>query len=187
MIITISGLPGSGKSTIAKTLAQKLGFKHYSAGDILRKMAEEKKVPLAKLCAKAEKDGGRIDHELDERTKQLGKNQDDFVLDSRMGFHFIPDSIKIFLDVDPQVACERIFNDVKAGKRKEEMKGVKNVEDVREIVAERVRSENSRYHKYYKVQYTDLSHYDMIVNVSHNSIEHIVDEIIRFVKATGKR
>ena len=47
MIITISGKPGSGKSTIAKILAEKLKLKHYSAGDFRREKAK-------KLCLSLE-------------------------------------------------------------------------------------------------------------------------------------
>ena len=41
MIITISGLPGSGKSTIGKMLAKKLGYKFYSMGDLRGKIEKK--------------------------------------------------------------------------------------------------------------------------------------------------
>ncbi len=56
MIITISGKAGSGKSTIAKQLAKKLGLKHYSTGDFMRQMAKDKGVSLLELSRIAEKD-----------------------------------------------------------------------------------------------------------------------------------
>ena len=34
MIITISGKPGSGKSTIAKIISDKFGIKNYSIGNL---------------------------------------------------------------------------------------------------------------------------------------------------------
>ena len=46
MIITISGIAGSGKSTVAKLLAKKLNCKHYSVGDFMRQIAKEKNIPL---------------------------------------------------------------------------------------------------------------------------------------------
>ncbi len=39
MIITIAGMPGSGKTTVAKILADKLNLKRYSMGDLRGKMA----------------------------------------------------------------------------------------------------------------------------------------------------
>ena len=80
MIITISGVPGSGKSTVAKLVAQKLGFRHYSAGDFMRDIAEKRRMSLLELGKAAEKDRS-IDHELDRRTAELGKSEDDFVMD----------------------------------------------------------------------------------------------------------
>ena len=42
IVICISGMAGTGKSTLAKKLAQKYGLKYYSGGDALRALAAEK-------------------------------------------------------------------------------------------------------------------------------------------------
>jgi cytidylate kinase len=41
MVICISGMAGTGKSTLAKKLAQKYGFDYYSGGDALKVLALE--------------------------------------------------------------------------------------------------------------------------------------------------
>ena len=41
-----------------------------------------------------------IDDMLDERSIRLGKELDSTIFDSRMGWHFIPDSFKVFLLAD---------------------------------------------------------------------------------------
>ena len=89
MIITISGIAGSGKSTVAKLLAKKLNYKHYSIGDFMRQIAKERKLTLLELSKQAEKDNS-IDKELDKKQIELGKTKDNFVIDSRLGFHFCP-------------------------------------------------------------------------------------------------
>ena len=99
MIITISGKPGSGKSTIAKELAKKLKLKHFSIGDFMREMAKDKNISLLELSELSEEDKS-IDKELDNKQIQLGKREDNFIIDSRLGFHFIPNSVKIFLEVE---------------------------------------------------------------------------------------
>ena len=91
MIITISGIAGSGKSTVAKLLAKKLNYKHYSIGDFMREIAKQRKTTLLELSKEAEKDSS-IDKELDQKQIELGKTQDNFVIDSRLGFHFIKNS-----------------------------------------------------------------------------------------------
>lgn len=40
--VTISGLPGSGSSTLGRSLAQKLGWEYFSGGDFMRSYAIEK-------------------------------------------------------------------------------------------------------------------------------------------------
>ena len=75
MIITISGLPGSGKSTVARLLADKLRLKHYSTGDYMRKMAGDRHLTLAQLGQQAEKDK-KIDEELDTWQIKLGLTED---------------------------------------------------------------------------------------------------------------
>lgn len=42
MIITISGYPGSGKSTIADIIAKKLKLKRYSVGNFRRELAKKR-------------------------------------------------------------------------------------------------------------------------------------------------
>ncbi|MBU0540313.1 AAA family ATPase, partial [Patescibacteria group bacterium] len=49
MIITISGVPGSGKTTVAKILAERLGMKFYSMGDLRGKMATERGLTIDEL------------------------------------------------------------------------------------------------------------------------------------------
>ena len=73
MIITISGAPGSGKSTVATFLAKALHLQHYSAGQFMRDMAKERGVTLVELQKEAQEDQGKIDKEIDARTKKLGK------------------------------------------------------------------------------------------------------------------
>ena len=57
------------------------------------------------------KSNPEIDHKIDSFTKALGEKKESFVLDSRMAWHFIPKSLKIYLRVQPDVAAKRIFND----------------------------------------------------------------------------
>ena len=108
MIITISGRPGSGKSVVASRVAEELGLDHVSAGDFMREMAAERGISILELSRAAEQRQD-IDREIDARTMRLARERDNFVMDARLGWHFIPDSIKVFLEVDPAVAARRIY------------------------------------------------------------------------------
>ena len=91
MIITIAGDPGSGKSTIARMLAAKLGLMYYSIGAKRRMMAEEREMTLEELNQLGEKEDF-TDREVDEWQKKLGETRDGFIMEGRTSFFFIPNS-----------------------------------------------------------------------------------------------
>ena len=78
----MAGGLGSGKSTTAKIVAEKLGYSHYSGGDFMRKMAEKRGISLADLGNMAETDAS-IDKEIDQMQKEFMDTNDSFVIDSR--------------------------------------------------------------------------------------------------------
>lgn len=182
MIITISGVPGSGKSTVAGLVARKLGFRHYSAGDFMREIAEKRGVSLLELGKAAEKDRS-IDRELDERTIQLGKEEDNFVMDSRLAYHFIPDSFKVFLAVDEKVAAARVFGDVKSRKsgRKVEKEST-TLAATLSAIKKRRKSEGLRYKKYYNLNPYDERQYGLVIDTTKASPEEVAGKIVTVVR-----
>lgn len=182
MIITISGDLGSGKSTVAKALAEKFNLKHYSAGDFMRDMAKERGITLLELSKLAEKDPS-IDKEIDERTKKLAATEDNFVIDSRIAFHFIPNAIKIHMKVDPEEAAKRVSQRGQAGEEKA------SIEETRKRLIERAKSEAERYKKYYGIDVNDESKYDLVFDTTHTKTQEGVDKILEwteeYVKKTG--
>ena len=168
MIITIAGKPGSGKTTVGKMLAEKLKYKYYSCGSYMRELAAKKGMSLNMLISKAEKDLS-IDKEIDGWQTQLGKKEDNFVLDSRLGFHFIPKSFKIFLDVDLDVSAERLYAASHSGEH--------TLAETKEIIQKRLDSEILRFTKEYNVNHLDFSHYNLVLVTSSLAPERIVQEI----------
>jgi cytidylate kinase len=175
MIITIGGTAGSGKSTVAKLLAKKLGYKHYSMGDFQREIAEERKMSLLELSRIEEEDRG-VDEEVDQRQISLGREEDNFVIDSRLGFHFIPNSVKIFLDADFEERAKRILADKI---RKEHNV---NLENTKENIETRKASEQKRYNDYYNIDPYEKSNYDLVVDTTSISAEEVVEKILEFVE-----
>ena len=175
MIITISGTPGSGKSTVGRVLAKKLGYKHNSSGDFMKDMAEERKISLLELSKQAEVDRS-IDEDIDRKQIEIGKNEDDFVIDGRLSFHFIPNSVKIFLDAKLKERAGRIYKD---RVRQEE-----NVtpENTQQNIKTREESEKKRYLEYYKLDPYDKKHYDLVVDTTNMTPEQAVEKIIKFIQ-----
>ena len=172
MIITISGKPGSGKSTVAKELAKKLNLKYYSIGDLMGRIALEKKISLLQLSKIAEHDES-IDKELDQKQIQLGKTKDNFVIDSRLGFYFIPNSIKVFLDVSLEEGAKRIFKT----KRADEKENI-SLNDTIKNIKKRIKSEKKRYKKYYGIDHYDKKNYDIIIDTTKRDVKQVVRIIL---------
>jgi len=175
MIITISGTSGAGKSTVAKFLAEKLHYKHYSTGDILRKLAVERGMTINELMIAAKKDKS-IDSDIDSYSKKLGENEDNFVIDSRLAWYFIPKSVKVFLDADLKTRAERIFR-----QRREEEK-FETFEEAMELMEEREKVNLGRYKKVYGVTYLDKKNYDLAIDTTSTTAEEVGEKILKFIQ-----
>lgn len=180
-IITICGVNGSGKSTAAKLVSSALGYPHFSAGDFMREMANEKGISLAELGSFAERDS-TVDKEIDRRQKEYMDTHDNFVIDSRLGWFLSPDSFKVFLKLDPDTSAKRVFSDMQAKKaeRANEVKGeIQSVEDIKKKQAERFESERARYEEYYGIKnHFDPSHFDLIIDTEKVDIPGVEKLII---------
>ena len=66
MLITISGLPGSGTTTASRLVADALGLERVPGGEVFRQLAAEAGMSLAEFGAHAQ-DHPDIDIELDRR------------------------------------------------------------------------------------------------------------------------
>lgn len=177
MIITISGALGSGKSTVAKLVAQKLNLKHYSTGDFMREIAIKRGVTLLELSKLAEKDAS-VDKELDERQIRLGKEEEDFIIDARLGWHFIPNSIKVFLNVTDEEAARRVF----AERRADEKYNI-TLEATLKNIKRRKESEIKRYQQYYGMNYFELKNYDLIIDTTTLTAVQVAEKIVKVVKS----
>lgn len=175
MIVTISGKAGSGKSTVAKLLSEKLKLRHYSIGDLMRAMASDKGIGLMELNKLAEKDNS-IDLELDKRLKELGKTKDNFVVDGRLAAFFIPNAqVRVFLDTNDKVRAERILKD------KREHEQSKDLNEMVKKIQEREKSEKKRYQQYYSVDYLDKKLYNLFIDTTELNPNDVVEKIIKFV------
>lgn len=166
MILSVSGTPGSGKTSVSKFLAEKLGMAFYSVGGIRGKMAEERGMTIDELNALGEQEGF-TDKDVDRYQEQLGKQEDNFVIEGRLSWYFIPHSFKIYLTCDLDEAARRIYE---ARKHPEEGRGderpYESLEDAKRQIEKRMASDMKRYEKYYSIDYRDPSHYDLVLDTT---------------------
>lgn len=185
MIITLSGYPGSGKSSVARLVAQRLGMKRSSMGDLRRQLAQERGMTIDEWNALGET-SDETDVPVDERQRTLGKQEDNFIIDGRISWYFIPHSFKVFLDVDPVEGARRIFAHAKEGARMSE-KTYASADEVRKQAMERSASDNVRYGKYYGIRWDDKSRFDLVIDTTSASPEDIAERIIEAAKAWESR
>lgn len=167
-IITISGKPGSGKSSTADKVAELLGYTRHSSGDMVRRVLAERHMTLAEYNEKAESDHS-LDDAVDEQLRDL-RNHKDIIIDSRLGFYWIPESFKVYLDLDIEVATARIYKDaVTNASRSNAGEGITGLFDVAKQVKERMENEQNRFRELYHVDPYSPEHFDLIVDTSRHS------------------
>ena len=179
MIISINGLSGCGKSSVGRMLAQKLGYKFYSAGDYRRLMARDMGLNIEELNKLGEKESF-TDKKAEEWQTQLGLKENNFVITTRLSFMTLPQSIKVLLKVDPHIGTQRVFND-KEDPLRINQKNAHTLKEQEKYNAERDNSDVLRYKKWYDVDITDPKHYDIIIDTTNINIEQVVEKILEFI------
>jgi len=175
MIITVSGQLGTETRIISKLVGAKLSMPHHSTGRLVRSMAEKEDMSLDKFIQMAETNPN-IDNEIDMMTAEHGRTKDNFILDSRLGFHFISHSVKILLIADEQTRIRRNYlYDVRA-----------QHEVTMESTAKRIKkmdlSDQKRFKEKYDIDSNDPKHYDLVLDVTNLDLEESADKIVEYVK-----
>ena len=170
MRITISGPPGSGKTTLGRLISQKTGMELVYAGQVFRDMAKEKGMSIEEFGRLAENDD-KIDRELDERMVKIALDRDNIIIDGRLtGYmthkHGI-DAFRVYVTAELPIRVERI-----AGREE------KDIETVEREVLERERSEYERYMKYYGFDIRDTEIYDLVLDSSHMSPDELAEKLL---------
>jgi len=181
MIISISGAAGSGKSTVAKMLAEKLGWPRYYIGGLRRQKAKEKGMTLSEYNKLGEKDPS-TDLEVDEYQRELGRNEDNFIIEGRTSWYFIPHSFKVYFEVDEKEGARRILKDLRSGRGRNEGKGLETLDAVLDNVRRRRQSDIKRYEKYYGIDVYDEKNYDYVLDTTNLSPQETFDALWREIK-----
>jgi len=182
MIISLSGAGGSGKSTIAMKLADKLGWPRYYIGGLRREMAARRGLTLAEYNKLGESDPA-TDMEVDDYQKKLGETEDNFIIEGRTSWYFIPHSLKIYLDVDADEAARRVFAHLQQKNKRNEDNGLDSVEAVKRSIAQRLESDNLRYRKYYGIKGYNRENYDFYLDTTNLSVDEVFNHVYNFVRS----
>lgn len=178
MHITITGNLGSGKSTICKLLNEKYQFEVYSTGRVQRELARQMNMTTLELNQFMCSDK-KYDNMIDDETARISKeNKDkDIIFDSRLAWHFVERSFKVFVSVSLGIAAERVMNDQRGAEEK-----YSSLEEAKKLLAERAATECTRFKDIYNLSYMDFSNYNLIIDSSYCLPEKIAEIIIKEAK-----
>ncbi len=172
-LITLSGMLGSGKSTIAKELTKRLGFCYYATGNAQREIAQSRGLTTLELNRLAQTDPS-IDKQIDSVFKTRSYKNEHYIVDSRLAFFFLPDSMKIKFNIDPKEAGRRVFHDQeRTGEKKYETEA-----EATEALLERRHLERERFLKKYHVDIDNDENFDLVIDTTDKTPTEVCDRII---------
>ena len=169
--ISLAGDLGSGKSTVANILIERLGAEYYSTGAIVRSIAAKHGMTVVELNVYMETHP-EIDHEIDDGLKELSSVDKLLVIDSRMAWHFTAGTFKVYLSVDPETSALRIMSANRVGEHAETFE-----DTVRDTIARR-ESEKKRYMTQYGVDIKDLMNYSLVIDTSAATPDEVAECLI---------
>ena len=175
MILTISGLHGTGKSTVGKLIAKKLGIMYYSTGQIFRDLAKEMNLTLEEFTEYVE-NNPNIDKRLDDKIIDIAY-KGDVIIDSQLSAHILKSiaDFKILLTCPLEIRVRRIA----------ERDNASYDEKLKETLL-REESELKRFRKLYYIDLNDAEKigkvYDLIIDTGNLTVEEISEKILSAVK-----
>ncbi len=169
-VIAISGQAASGKTTVARELANRLGYRFVSIGELFRRVAEKRGVSLIELHRIAENDFS-IDRAVDEESiKEARKGN--VVVEGHLSAWILKDlaDVKIYLKADLNTRAQRL-----SGRDNKTL-----VDAINEI---RIREESNRkrYLAIYGIDINDLSIFDLIIDTTYIKADKVVDLVYNYV------
>ncbi len=183
MKITLSGSPGSGKSTLRIMLAEHYGLSTKCTGDFMRGLSSEQGFnDITQFLVDYVSQHPEVDQRVDEEQRKFGKQNDNFVLDAHLGFYFVPDSIRIGLVCELEEASNRILKDVTRTNE-----SAKNIRDSIFASKKRMDTMQKNFYKLYKIDINDPSNFDLLLDTTKLSSSEVFKRVSSFIDEKIKK
>ena len=170
MIITIGGLAGTGTSTAAKNLSEKLNIPFISAGDVFRQLAKEHNMTVLEFNEFAE-GNDEIDIALDKRQAEIAYQAENLIFEGRISAFFVDADYRIWLQAPDNVRAERIS-----------YREDKSLDTVIQEIKERTASEKKRYQEIHNIDIDNFDVYDVVINTGTFDEQATLDIITKCIE-----
>ncbi len=169
LTITITGLSGSGKNTIAEAIAKSLKLKIFSAGDIERKFARQRKISIYKASTIRPKE---IDYEMDKTLLKLAM-KGGYVLIGRLAGWVAGDwaDCRVFINCQKRIRAKRIAKRDNLTFKEALVK-----------IKERDEADKKRYWNLYRINLNERKIYNLFIDNNKPGIEKIKKEAVKKIK-----
>ena len=175
--ISITGDLGSGKSSVARLVCQQRPeYTYFSTGALQRELAAKKGMNTLDLNRASELSID-VDKYIDDFLRDIEagrKGNATYLLDSRLAWHFVPSSFKVFLTVDPAEAARRVLND----KARSGEPTSADLPGTMDSLRERMESECRRFRHFYDIDYRDRGNYDLVIDTTSQSPQAVAEQIL---------
>ncbi len=152
---------------------KRLNYTVYRNGDYFRKLAKESGMDVTKFNEYV-KDHPEIDRKIENSASEYAKDHDNFIIDARLGWYAVPQSFKVYLKVDIDIATKRVYEDEA---RRDSERKFDTLEEQKNDIIKRYKLENERYFELYGVRKQDESNYDFVLDTSMLTPEEVADKI----------
>ena len=192
MIITISGNPGSGKSTIAKLVVQKLRYERVYAGSIMRDTAREQGLTLEQFMSYLSTNP-KVEQEIDYKVRDIAyaleRTKKNILVEGRVQYHLIPNSIKIYIKVDAKEGARRILKDLQDTQTSQQRNQqiASTIEEVIKLNEQREETDAQRYQKLYGIDHRIETQYDLVIDTTNITAQQAADKLITYIENREKK
>ena len=171
--ISLSGLAGSGKSSVGKLLAKKLNYEFVSVGNYSRQLAVDKFGMSINQFQDYCKNNPEMDKKIDQYFNYNCESKSNLIIDYRLAFHFLNDCFHVFLTVSDDIAIKRI---TQSNDRELELNGSS---DIHQQIKTRNENMRLRFEEIYNVDFTNHKNYKLIINTDNRSLEEVAQLIYK--------
>ncbi len=171
-IISLAGDLAAGKGTVSKILMQDLNYGIYRNGQYARDLAKKMGLDITSFNRYVE-EHTEIDQQIERSAAEYAQTHDNFIIDARLGWYAVPESFKVYLKVDIDVAAKRAFED----QDRKDTESFATLEEQKQDMITRYKLENERYWKVYHIRKDDMSNYDFIIDTTNLTPQEVANKI----------